>query len=131
NCIWAAFVASYATTILTFHSAASNDPFFISLGLPVSWTLLRGPLTLLYLVLGGFILGRMIQRAGWRIMAAPVTLYITQFLWFLLATAVELFRGARVSQAAYAVTGVAFMHCAQYLWITTYYARREINAEGR
>jgi len=131
NGIWAAFVASYATTFLTFHSAASNDPFFISLGIPVSWSLLRVPFTLLYLLLGGFILGRMIRRAGWRIMAAPVTLYATQFLWFLLPTAVELFRGSRVSQAAYTVSAIAFMHCAQYLWITTYYARREINTERR
>src|SRR5262245_13318715 len=107
NAIWAAFVASYATTFLTFHSAASNDPFFISLGIPVSWTVLRVPVTLLYLPLGGFILGRMIRRAGWRIMAAPVTLYATQFLWFVLPTVVELFRGSRVSQAAYTVATVA------------------------
>jgi len=52
-------------------------------------------------------------------------MYATQFLWFLLP---ELLRVTTRYELppTYASAGIlAFMHCAQYLWITTFYARRE------
>src|SRR5438093_8136223 len=78
-----------------------------------------------YVVFGMIILGKLIRRAGWRPMVAPLTLYVTEFLWFVLPTALELTTSIRVPQTAYSAGIMAVMHCAQYLWITNYYARRE------
>ena len=63
-------------------------------------------------------------------MLAPVTLYVTEFLWFVMPTALELFTGIRIPQTAYSAGILAVMHCTQYLWITNYYARREKRVEA-
>src|SRR5262249_48040163 len=39
-------------------------------------------------------------------------------------------KGFGVPQVAYSVSMLAVMHCAQYVWITNYYARREAKAES-
>ncbi|HEY7543416.1 MAG TPA: hypothetical protein VID27_00955, partial [Blastocatellia bacterium] len=74
-----------------------------------------------------------ISRAGFRAMLAPLTLFSTQFLWFVLPTVLQLGYGADIPQARYSTGVLAFMHSAQYLWITSYYAKREALAstEGR
>src|SRR5438105_9283842 len=38
--------------------------------------------------------------------------------------------GMRIPQSRYSTGVLAVMHSAQYLWITSYYARREADAEG-
>ena len=55
----------------------------------------------------------------------PLLLHLSQFLWFMLPGLVNL-GSSRQDPSAYFSAGVlAFMHCAQYLWITSYYAKRE------
>jgi hypothetical protein len=129
NGMWAAFVASYIMTFITFHTAAPDSPFFLSLGLPARVAATRVPLMAFYLLVGVVILGRMARRVGWKPMIAPVTLYVTEFLWFVMPTALELSTGIRIPQTAYSAGILAVMHCSQYLWITNYYARREATAE--
>jgi len=63
-------------------------------------------------------------------MIAPVTLYVTEFLWFVMPAALELSAGIRIPQTAYSTGILAVMHCLQYLWITNYHARREATAEA-
>jgi tetratricopeptide (TPR) repeat protein len=63
-------------------------------------------------------------------MVPSLTLFSTQFLWFLLPTVFSLGDGFHVPQSRYSTGVLAVMHSAQYLWITSYYARREANAEG-
>ena len=130
NGMWAAFVASYIMTFLTFHTAAPDSPFVLSLGLPARMAGLRVPLMAFYLVVGIVILGRMARRVGWKPMIAPVTLYVTEFLWFVMPAALELSAGIRIPQTAYSTGILAVMHCSQYLWITNYHARREATAEA-
>jgi tetratricopeptide (TPR) repeat protein len=142
NTLWIAFVASYLLIFLRVHTNPSTDPFLISLGLPPSLLeVLRVPLTVVFLA-GMIPLGRLILQArakrkrdtaqpqDWMPMLAPLTLYVTQFLWAVLPTALLFLKGFGVPQVAYSVSILAIMHCAQYLWITNYYARREANAES-
>ena len=62
--------------------------------------------------------------------AAGVDAFSTQCLWFLLPTVLSLAEGLRVPQSRYSSGVFAVMHSAQYLWITSYYARREAGAKG-
>jgi tetratricopeptide (TPR) repeat protein len=128
NAIWAAFVASYLMIFLTFHANPSADPYALSLGLPSAVDLLRIPLLAVFAVLGIWPLSRLVRQAGWRAMVAPMTLYVTEFLWFVLPTIVELVADVRLPQASYSAGILAVMHSAQYIWITSYFARREAQA---
>jgi tetratricopeptide (TPR) repeat protein len=115
---------------LAFHTSSSTDPFIVSLGLPSFLDMFRIPLLAVFAVTGMIALVRLIRQAGWKPMLAPLTLYLTEFLWFVLPTVLELTTGVRAPQASYSAGTLAVMHCAQYLWITNYYARREAKAES-
>jgi len=130
NALWTAFVASYLMIFLTFHTNSSNDPFILSLGLPSLLDVFRIPLLGVFAITGMIALIRLIRQAGWKPMLAPLTLYVTEFLWFVLPTVLELSTGVRAPQASYSAGSLAVMHCAQYLWITNYYARQEARGES-
>ena len=70
------------------------------------------------------------EQVGWRRLLPAVTLFSTQFLWFLLPTVLSIAEGLRLPQSRYSSGVFAVMHSAQYLWITSYYARREAGAKG-
>ena len=59
-----------------------------------------------------------------------ITLFSTQFLWFLLPTLLSVVERLRLPQSRYSSGVFAVMHSAQYLWITSYYARREASGKG-
>ncbi len=124
--IYAAFLLSYAILLLNFHTGASSDPLFLSLNIPglVSSQLLM-ILGLAFVACSTFGLSRLIAQVGWRAMVPALTLFSTQFVWFLLPTVLSLGEGFRVLQSRYSTGVLAVMHSAQYLWITSYYARRE------
>src|SRR5208282_3203052 len=65
------------------------------------------------------------QSVGWRKLVPCATLFSSQFLWFLLPAAMSLMKGMEIPQSRYSSGVLAVMHSAQYLWITSYYARRE------
>jgi hypothetical protein len=46
-------------------------------------------------------------------------------------TAISLIKGLEIPQSRYSSGVLAVMHSAQYLWITSYYARRESPEESR
>jgi tetratricopeptide (TPR) repeat protein len=128
--MYGAFVVSYLILFLGFHTGRSNDPLFVSLGIPhliSKWEQLG--LGLLFVVLAAFGLRGPFRAAGWRKLAPALTLFSTQILWFLVPAAASLVRGLEIPQNRYSSGVLAVMHSAQYLWITSYYARRE-NAEG-
>lgn len=134
NALYTASLASYLMLFITFHSNQTTDPFLVSLGLPASparaaqWFLLA-----VFLITSVYAFSRLISRAGIRAMIAPLTLFSTQFLWFVLPTVLQIGYGARIPQARYSTGVLAFMHSAQYLWITSYYAKREalVSPQGR
>ena len=129
--IYSIFLISYLVLFLSFHTGPSSDPLFVSLGLPgrVS-SLIVIALAVGFITLSAFVLPRLVQQVGWRRLFPSLTLYSTQFIWFLLPTALTLGEGMHITQSRYSNGVLAVMHSAQYLWITSYYARREATAEA-
>ncbi len=126
-----AFIASYVMLLVSFHTGVSNDPFVLSLNLPAKLSIpARVAGGVLYVLFSGWVIAAWVKRGGWKGMAAPLTLLATQALWFVLPTALGLVAGAAIPQTRYSSGILAVLHSAQYLWITSYYARREARAAG-
>lgn len=128
----AAFIASYLMLLASFETGGSADPLILSLSLPPKFTLpMRLTLGAVFAVFSGIAFRTLIRRVGLRAMAAPLTLAVTQFLWFVLPTLLELRADYHVPQTRYSSGILAVLHSAQYLWITSYYQRREARAAGQ
>lgn len=126
-----AFVASYVMLLVGFETDASNDPLILSLGLPLKASLVaRLLLGASFLILGCFVFTRLVRRSSARTALAPGILFLSQFLWFVLPTLVELYSKGQIPQTRYSSGILAILHSTQYLWITSYYAQREANAAG-
>jgi tetratricopeptide (TPR) repeat protein len=129
--LYGAFVVSYLILFLGFHTGPSADPLFLSLGIPAlvsGWEQII--LGFAFLALSTYGLSRLARDTGWRALTPSLTLFSSQFLWFLLPSALSLIRGIEIPQSRYSTGVLAVMHSAQYLWITSYYARREAADEG-
>jgi tetratricopeptide (TPR) repeat protein len=131
NAIHLGFVASFLLLMLSFHTGASGDAMILSLGLPGKFTLpARGVLAVFFVGANGWALVSMARRSNLRAILAPMTLALTQFLWFLLPAMVELFSEREVPQTRYSSGVLAVLHSTQYLWITCYYQEREARGRG-
>ena len=124
--LYGSFLLSYAVLLLGLHTGRSADPLFVSLNLPetISWWA-QIALTVAFVGCAGFGLARFISQAGFREMIPSLTLFSTQFVWFLVPTLLSLSQRFQVPQSRYSTGVLAIMHSAQYLWITSYYAKRE------
>jgi len=128
----AAFIASYLMLLASFETGGSNDPLILSLGLPAKFTFtLRLALGAAFAVFTWLGFQRMVRKHGIREMIAPITLAITQFLWFVLPTLLELRSAYQIPQTRYSSGILAVLHSTQYIWITSYYQRREARASGQ
>jgi tetratricopeptide (TPR) repeat protein len=131
NAIHLSFIASFLLLMLSFHTGPSGDALILSLGLPARVTLpARAVLALFFVGAIGRALVSMARRSSLRAILAPLTLAVTQFLWFLLPAMIELFSGHEVPQTRYSSGILAVLHSAQYLWITSYYQEREARGRG-
>jgi tetratricopeptide (TPR) repeat protein len=131
NAIHLSFIASFLLLMLSFHTGSSGDALILSLGLPARVTLpARAALAMFFVGASGWALVSMARRSSLRAILAPLTLAVTQFLWFLLPAMIELFSGHEVPQTRYSSGILAVLHSAQYLWITSYYQEREARARG-
>ena len=131
NAIRLSFLASFLLLMLSFHTGPSGDALILSLGLPAKFTLpARAVLAVFFVVACGGALISMARRSSLRAIVAPLTLAVTQFLWFLLPALIELFSGHEVPQTRYSSGVLAVLHSAQYLWITSYYQEREARERG-
>jgi tetratricopeptide (TPR) repeat protein len=132
HAMYLAFLLSYGILFLNFHTGPSTDPLFVSLNIPgVVSSQLQIIFAVVFIGCSAFALSRLIGETGWRGMVPSLTLFSTQFLWFLLPTVLLLGERFRVPQSRYSTGVLAVMHSAQYLWITSFYAGREARAEGR
>ena len=131
--LYAAFLASYVLLMISFHTGPSNDDMVLSLNIPARWALWpKAASAALFLALGGWALLRFQRRASsWAALAAPGALFASQFLWFVLPVGLEITRGLQVPQTRYSSGILAVLHSTQYIWITSYYQRRESAAEGK
>jgi len=128
--LYGAFVVSYLILFLSFHTGASSDPLFISLRIPAIVS--HGEqlvLAVAFIALAAFGLRRLAQETGWRKLIPSLTLFSSQVLWFLLPAGTSLIKGLEIPQNRYSSGVLAVMHSAQYLWITSYYTRREATGE--
>ena len=124
--LYGAFVASYLMLFLGFHTGQSTDPLFRSLGIPAAVS--RWEQVVLgagFVLLSAYGLVRLARQTGWRRLLPSLTLFSSQVLWFLVPAAIALLKQLDVPQTRYSSGVLAVMHAAQYLWITSYYARRE------
>jgi len=129
--LYGAFVVSYLMLFLGFHTGASSDRLFISIGIPAAvsrWEQIL--LSVAFVALTAFGLVRLARETGWRKLLPSLTLLSSQFLWFLLPVAISLIKGLEIPQSRYSSGVLAVMHSAQYIWITSYYARREAAGES-
>jgi len=130
--LYGAFLCSYLILVLTFHTGISRDPLFISLGIPEKASLaMMAIFGAAFIGFSAFGLASLQKQIGWRPLLPSLTLFSTQFLWFLLPTALTFAEGLQVTESRYSNGVLALMHSAQYLWITSYYARREASAKGK
>ncbi len=133
-----AFIASYAMLMVSFHAGPSNDALILSLGLPYKLALPAE------LILGGAFIALSavafahlnrssgsshLNESGGPLLPALVLLF-SQFLWFVLPTLFQLLSGMHIPQTRYSSGILAVLHSTQYLWITSYYQRREAKASG-
>lgn len=125
------FVASYILLMLSFHTGPSGDPLILSLGLPSQLTMpARASLAVFFLGVSGWAMASLARRSNWRAAVPVATLTVTQFLWFLLPAIIELVSGREIPQTRYSSGLLAVLHSTQYLWITSYYQKKEARTVG-
>jgi tetratricopeptide (TPR) repeat protein len=129
-----AFIASFVMLLAAFNAGPSADPLVLSLGLPQASARVMEAFAGVTFVAGGIAAFAPIwRRTSFGAVAAPLTLYTTQALWFVLPVALNWTASISAPQTRYSSGMLAVMHSAQYLWITRYFAKRdaESGAEGR
>ncbi|MGA7291556.1 MAG: hypothetical protein WBW53_12260 [Terriglobales bacterium] len=128
--LYGAFLISYGVLLLSLHTGPSGDPLFVSLNIPAAISS-RAQITLAiaFVACSVFGLSRLIAQASFRRMIPSLTLFSTQCVWFLVPSLLSLLERFQVPQSRYSTGIFAVMHSAQYLWITSYYAKREAAAK--
>lgn len=127
-----AFLGSYGLMFLAIHSGQNGMPNMVSLGIPHQISVPLRYLAMAIFVLAGIpALGVLIRQVGARRMIGSIVLFCTQGIWFVLPAVYELFLGTKPPPVYYSTGILAFMHCAQYLWITGYYTKRETESGMR
>jgi Flp pilus assembly protein TadD len=125
------FIASFVLLMLSFHTGPSGDALILSLGLAAKFTLpARAALALFFVGASGWALASLARRSNIRAIVPALTLTATQFLWFLLPAVIELASGREIPQTRYSSGLLAVLHSTQYLWITSYYQKKEARAAG-
>ncbi len=121
------FLAPYLMFFLAFHSGGvASDDYVLSLGIPSHIAL-----NLWLIVFATFVISAtysflaFIKQTSFSAMSAPLVILSTQIVWFVIPTGLMFFTDVPVLQNSATIAVLAVMHSAQYLWITTYYARRE------
>ncbi len=128
--IYSAFVLTYAILFLNLHTGPS-DRLFLSLGIPEMPALIaRLVLGTAFLAFSVYGFRGLIRQIGWKAATPPLVMFSSQILWFLVPGLLVLLKGISLPQSRYSTGVLAAMHSAQYLWITSYYARRESSVEG-
>ena len=129
--LYGSYVASFVVWVLTLHSTMEGDPNFLSLRILER---IAQPLqvffTLAFVTCAIASFSRLRKTLpGWSL-AAPVLLTFTQLCWFIAPALLTRFGGLKLPASYFSAGALAFMHCAQYLWITTFYAKKERRPDG-
>src|SRR5882757_4738744 len=129
--MYSAFILSYAILFLNLHTGPS-DRLFLSIGIPEKTALVvRLVLATAFVAFASVGLRGLVRQIGWKAMTPPLVLFSTQILWFFVPGLLAMLKGISLPQSRYSTGVLPLMHSAQYLWITSYYARREAVAEKK
>lgn len=124
--LYLSFLMPYLMFFLAFHSTTASDDYIISLAIPTKIAM--------YLWIAAFAVfafsavysfREFIKQTSVSAMTAPLVILSTQIVWFVIPTGMMFFTNAGILQNPATIAVLAVMHSAQYIWITTYYARRE------
>ena len=132
--LYVSFIAAFLMDVVYMNVATTGDTPLVQLGVPpdVAHGIYLALLVIGTLAAVGF-LRQILGRAPIRVLAPALLLMATQFTWFAVATGVPLFsadlasHGIRLDNL---LPPIAFLHCAQYLGVTAYYAKRERTEQG-
>jgi len=143
--LWASFILSYLLALLAAHgrsaAALADGPTyalveFIPLGIPRNFTLVAS-MIIATLYIASFTVAaiQLLRSSRVRDLLPSALILLSQSLWFVVPTlARQLQFSVNASgAAAYSVTPFLWMaaaHAGQYLWITSYYAKRSANWPG-
>ena len=135
--LYLSFICCFLMYVASINGGSGAAPLFpfVSAGLPPE-TVRVAYLVLLVVGVGcaaGFLAG-VVPRTTRRTMTPVLLLMGAQFAWFAAATGVPLFsEQLRLQWLPIEVLfpTIAFMHCAQYLGVTAYYAKRDQTSENR
>jgi len=126
RCLQVVFISSYAMLAIGFLSQPAVDPLVISFGLPFAVT--KGAqwiLTAVFLVSTTVVVTAVWKQLAGKDRLPPLVLISTQFLWFGIPVIYTLATDYQFVPARYSSGVLAILHSAQYLWITTYFAKKE------
>ena len=103
----------------------------LRLGIPVDLARLALPVLLAgYVGTTGRVISRLVSRAGWTAVLPALALIATQSLWFTLPALLQFFGVQASASLVFSALWSSAFHSLQYLWITSYFARRS-NASFR
>jgi Flp pilus assembly protein TadD len=134
--LYLAFIACFLMYVTAINTDVGIAPLFPFLRLDVPLAIGRGvflALLVVGLVCGAWFLWRVVPRAG-RARVPVLLLMGSQFAWFAAATGMPLFAsdlGLQWLPVEALFPTIAFLHCAQYLGVTAYYAKRDQMSENR
>jgi hypothetical protein len=136
--LYASFVLSFVQWLFVLHGApyfvavaslpGSGGSLldFLSLGIPAAILDVAVPLTALAYLLslaGAGVL--LLRNARLRDLGPCLCLVVVQALWFAVPALALVMAGTPLYGLAFAVVWISAAHGLQYLWVTSYYARRE------
>jgi hypothetical protein len=136
---YASFVLSAVLAILSLHMATSGLVYsrggdtldivrVMQLGIPFGpGAALAGIMAIGWLGCLGFVAWHLLRRASAAVLAPIGLLAVMQSLWFVvpaLAATTHLFDLPRQYMISFTPVWVSAAHSTQYLWVTSYYARR-------
>jgi len=135
--LYASFLLSAGLAILAIHSQQADFAFApTTISAPNTPVMMYGHLpswltnALFAVLIPGYVAALAI--AGWRLrrraplsaLGPAVALVFTQALWFTIPALLADWTANRQNTLAFAAIWVSAAHAAQYLWVTSYYARR-------
>lgn len=116
----------YAVTVPTMPGADAPMYRFLPLGIPDGVVEVAIPLlALAYALCLAAAVARLHRSAGLRALGPSLCLLTVQGLWYVLPALAMRATGAQLNGLAFAVIWISAAHAAQYLWVTSYYAKRE------
>lgn len=130
------FTAHSATPTIGLNGLPEDGPNvlyrFLSLGIPDPITALALPLTgVAYALATAIAFARLARRApSWLALLPAALLMLLQAAWFSIPALIHWATPAWDAQLTFHVFWFAVAHSVQYLWVTTYYARRSEPSQG-